>query len=129
MKECKETHTCHSAQTQFEMDQRPQHKARYTEHDCLRQGFYCYDKAPGPKTLAGDRVDLAHTSTYNSSSRKVRTGTQAGEGPGNRSCCRSPGRVLPTDCSSWLLCFLTEARTTTPSMALSECAGLSPIYH
>ena len=64
VKECKETHTCHSAQTQFEMDQRPQHKARYTEHECLRQGFYCYDKAPGPKTLAGDSLTwltLPHT--------------------------------------------------------------------
>jgi len=55
----------------------------------------------------------------NSSLKEVRTGTQAGQEPGDRSRCRGHGGVLLT---GWLLMAwsgftLTEPRTTSPGVA------------
>jgi hypothetical protein len=62
------------------------------------------------------RLTLPH---HSSSSKEVRTGTQAGQEPGGRSWCRGHGRVLltgllPMACSA---CFLIEHRTTSPKVA------------
>jgi hypothetical protein len=52
---------------------------------CPSLDYCCCSEMPGPKAGWEEKVYFTHSSLQHSSSKAVRTGTQAGQEPGGRS--------------------------------------------
>lgn len=85
---------------------------------CVSYGSCCWDKTPWPKLLKGKGFTWLILPQH-CSSKEIKTGTQTGQHPGDRSWHRGHGGVFLTGflsmaCSTY---FLIEPKTMSSSMA------------